>query len=80
MAIAETLLGKDDIRRLCGDILDWKIVTIEQICATPEEIEEAAARASDEDDVMAEEGKRFLRRANEIHEILTADEEPDDRA
>jgi len=41
-----------------------------------EELEEAVAWASGEDDIMGEERKQLSGRVGDIYDILTADEEP----
>jgi hypothetical protein len=74
-----TGLGHDELRRLCGDIVDWKIAAIEQLHATPEEVEEAVAWAAGEDDVMAAERKPLSGRVAAVYDILTADDEDDVR-
>ena len=52
-----TELSREDIRRLCGDILDWKVDAIIATGAGFEELEEAVAWASGQDD-------EWLRRGN----------------
>lgn len=73
------VLSHDLVRQLCGDLLDWKINAILETGADPEELEEAVAWASGEDDVMGEERKKLSGHVADIYDILTADEEPDER-
>lgn len=77
-----TLLTHDEVRRLCGDIVDWKIAAIIASGATAEELEACVAWLSGEDDVMGEERKPLDGKAAELYDILTADdewEEPEQR-
>ena len=68
-------LGHDDVRRICGDVVDSTVEAIIETGATLEELEEAIAWASGEDDVMGEERKPLTGRAAEVYDILAADEE-----
>ena len=70
-----TELSREDIRRLCGDILDWKVDAIIATGAGFEELEEAVAWASGQDDEMAEERKSLTGVVAEVYDLLTADDE-----
>jgi hypothetical protein len=71
-------VGHDDIRRLCGDILDWKLNAIQASGAGLAEIEEAVAYFSGQDDVMGEERKPLVGAVAAVYDILAADEEFED--
>jgi hypothetical protein len=75
----KAVLDHDEVRRLCGDVPAWKIAAIMALEPTPEEIEEALAWSSGEDDVMASERKQLTGKVAEMCEILASDDEPDDR-
>jgi hypothetical protein len=79
VAERKALLDHNEVRRLCGDVPDWKIAAIMALEPTPEEVEEALAWSSGEDDVMADARKQLTGKVAEICEILVSDEEPDDR-
>jgi hypothetical protein len=68
----------DEVRRLCGDIVDWKLNAIVATGATVAEIEEAVAWVSGADDVMGEERKPLSGKVAEVYDILTADDEWED--
>ena len=73
-----TTLGPDDVRRLCGDIPDWKIADIVAKDPTIEEIEVALAWAAGESDIMGKERHPLSGKTAELYEILVADEEWDE--
>jgi hypothetical protein len=68
-------LTHDEVRRLCGDIVDWKLSAIIATGASLEEIEECVAWISGLDDVMGEERKPLTGKVAEIYDILTSDDE-----
>ncbi len=68
-------LTHDDLRRLCGDIIDWKLSAIIETGASIEEVEEAVAWASGENDVMGEARKPLSGTVAAVYDILTADDE-----
>jgi hypothetical protein len=61
------------ILRLAGPIGDSKIAAILATSATAEEVEEAAAWAAGESDLMGRERRRLTGAAAAVYEILTAD-------
>jgi hypothetical protein len=65
----------DDLRRLCGDVVDWKLIAIVETGASLEEVEEAAAWVAGADDVMGDARKRLSGKVAEVFDILVADEE-----
>jgi hypothetical protein len=73
-----TALGPDEVRRLCGDIPDWKIVNIIAKDPTIEELEVALAWAAGESDIMGKERHSLSGKTAELYDILVADEEWDE--
>jgi hypothetical protein len=79
---AAVKLSHDDVIRLCRDILDWKVHAILALGASIEDLEEAVAWASGEDDMMGKERKPLSGVVAEIYDVLTSDDEfgEEDRA
>jgi hypothetical protein len=75
-------LSREQVIRVCGDILDWQTNAIIASGADIDELGEAVAWASGQDDVMGEERKHFSGTVAELYEILTRGEEfaEEDRA
>ena len=71
-------LSHAEITRICGDLLDGQVQAILATGASLEELEEAVAYASGEDDIMGEERKPLAGRVAQIYDILTRDEAWDD--
>lgn len=74
----KTTLSREDVRRICGDILDWKANAIEATGADVTELETAVAWVSGQSDVMGELRRPLAGVAAEIAEILTADDFADE--
>jgi hypothetical protein len=71
--------GAADIRRLCGDLLDWKVAAILATDASQVDIEAAMAWLEGESDVMGEERRPLAGRSAAVYDLLVrADEFPDD--
>lgn len=68
-------LNREQIVGICGELLDWQVLAIIDSGATAEDVEEAVAYASGQDDVMGEARKPLAGKAAIVHEILTRDEE-----
>lgn len=68
-------LTAGDIRRLCGDIVDWKIVRMLETGAEVRDLEVALAFAAGESDVLAKERVPLTGDAGALYDILTADED-----
>ena len=68
----------DELVRLVGELQPAQLAEIEKLQATVNEIEEAVAFATGEDDVMGEERIPLIGRAAEVYEIITADEALDE--
>jgi hypothetical protein len=67
----------DDIIRLFGDINDHRVLEILETGANMEQLEEAAAWLSGEDDVMGEERIPLEGAAGRVYDILIRDLEDD---
>ncbi len=65
----------DDLRRIVGDIDERKALEILALRPTLAEVEEAAAWAAGDGDILAKSGRPLTGIAAEVFEILTADEE-----
>ena len=65
----------DDLRRLCGDVADWKLIAIVETGASLEDIEEAVEWVSGADDVMGEARKQLSGRVADVFAILVTDGE-----
>jgi len=68
-------LSPEDVRHVCGDIPDWKIVKIVETGATIGELEKATVLAEGADDVIRHRDAPPHGTINEICEILITDEE-----
>jgi len=74
-------LSHEEIRRLCGDVPDEKMVRILASGASVEDLEIALAWAAGESDVMGKERHALSGVAAELYDILAGDEEwQDERA
>jgi hypothetical protein len=78
MAPRADLATVEDIRRLCGDVQDWKIAAVLARQATLADLEEAVAWQAGLDDEMGAERKSLEGSVAELYDILTADEPSDD--
>lgn len=73
----EAALGRDDVVRICGDILDWKVTAIIATGASVAEVEAACAWAAGQDELGQERGPLAGKTA-EVYDILMAGEEFDE--
>jgi phosphoglycolate phosphatase-like HAD superfamily hydrolase len=72
-------LTPQDVRHILGDLDDAKIAAILATEATPEELEEAAAWASGESDVMGDLERPLEGVVATVYDILMTGEELEDR-
>jgi len=72
-------LTPQDVRHILGDLDDAKIAAILATDATSEELEEAAAWASGESDVMGELERPLEGVVATVYDILMTGEELEDR-
>jgi len=68
-------LTSEEVRRICGDLSDWKVSAILETHATIGDLEAAVAWLVGEDDVMGEERRALSGASARIYDILAADEE-----
>ncbi len=65
----------DDVRRILGEILEWKVDAIVASGATLAELEVAAAWAAGADDVMGDARAPLSGRAAMVYDLIAAGEE-----
>jgi len=76
--VAATRLSADDIRGLCGDILDWKLEAILEL--EPSAVDVAAAVAwAEGTDELAEQGRPLSGMTAQVYDLLVADGELDEQ-
>lgn len=68
-------LQPDDVRRLCGEILDWKVDAIMASGATTSDLEVAVAWLSGAEDVMGEEPAPLAGKAALVYDLLVGGED-----
>ncbi|MGF1627808.1 MAG: hypothetical protein ACFCVH_23245 [Alphaproteobacteria bacterium] len=68
-------LDAGEIRRRCGDILDWQVEAILESGADAEDLMAALAWISGQDDVMGEARRPLAGTAAQVYEILEAGED-----
>ena len=71
-------LDPAEVRRHCGDILDWQVEAILETGATVEDLNAARAWMDGQDDVMGEERRPLTGTAAQVYDILAAGEPFDD--
>lgn len=71
-------LSHEAVVRIAGEVSDAKAVAIIASGANRDELEQAVAWASREDDVMGEQRRALTGIVAELYEILTADEADED--
>ena len=71
----KTMLTREDIVHLCGDLPDWKIARIEASEASNEDLAIALTWAQGQDDVTAPTHHPLTGRAAYAYEVLLADED-----
>jgi hypothetical protein len=72
-------LTHDEIARMAGHLDDTAVAAIFAMSPTAEELAEALAWAEGEDDVMGEMEVPLTGKVAQIYDILTADEDEDNR-
>ena len=75
---ASTPPSYEELVRLVGQLDSERLAEIEQLQATINEIEEAVAYATGEDDIMGEARIPLIGRAADVYEIITSDEAMDE--
>jgi hypothetical protein len=64
----------NEVRAICGDILDWKVAAIEALNPTPGDVAVAVGWAGGADD-LGERGHALEGLAAQVYDVLTANEE-----
>ena len=72
---AQPQIEAADVRRLCGDILDWKVDAILASGATIGDVEVAMAWVTGGDDVMGEARAPLSGAAARVYDLLASDED-----
>jgi hypothetical protein len=67
-------LNANDVRELCGDILDWKLAAILALQPTAGDVAAAVGWASGEDD-LGQRGRPLEGVAAQVYELLISDED-----
>jgi hypothetical protein len=70
-----SIVGRQEVRRILGDIDDVKVVEILALNPSLNDIEEAAAWLTGNRDVLAKDGLMLTGAASAIVELLATDEE-----
>jgi hypothetical protein len=70
-----SIVGREELRRILGDIDDVKVVEILALNPSLNDVEEAAAWLIGNRDVLAKDGRTLTSAANAIVELLAPDEE-----
>jgi hypothetical protein len=68
---------REDLRRLLGDLDEPRIIDVLELHPTVADLEEAAVCLAGDQDVLGKEGHRVSLVANQVVEILSADEAED---
>lgn len=74
MTEARTEAAAQDVRDLCGDILDWKLNAILSLRPSIGDVAAAAAWAGGQDD-LGQEGRPLEGLAAQVYDLLKTDEE-----
>ena len=72
----EVLTG-EDLRALCGDVLDWKVAAILALRPTHADVAAAVAWAGG-DDELGRAGRPLEGLAAQVYDVLQADDYPDE--
>lgn len=79
--MTKAAISSADIRRICGDIADWKVAAIQAAGGDINALEEAVAWSSGDDETTPDRHLPPESPAAKIYAVLIADEEDDeDRA
>jgi len=68
-------LTPEDVRRLCGDILDWKVQAIVSVGGSLADLEAALAWANGLDSVMLDAERPLAGAAAQMYDLIIADED-----
>ncbi len=68
-------LSAADVRRICGEVLDWKVAAISASGATLADLEAAAAWLEGRDDAMAEARRPLAGASAVVYDLLVRTED-----
>ena len=69
------VLSSEDVRRLCGDVLDWKVAAVVETGGTVADLETALARLDGSEEMFGAAPHPLTGAAAQIYDILGADED-----
>ena len=72
-AAGRDTLDADELRALCGDLLDWKVEAILALKPTAADVATAVGWASGQDD-LGREGRPLTGLAAQVYDLLLSDE------
>jgi hypothetical protein len=75
--IAQAGLGADEVRAICGDLLDWKLEAILALQPTAGDVAVAVGWASGNDD-LGRQGRPLSGVAAQVYDLLISDEAVDE--
>jgi hypothetical protein len=70
-------LTAQDVRELCGDVLDWKVAAILALRPNSGDVAAAAAWAGGEDE-LGQAGRPLVGVAAQVYDLLNADAYPEE--
>jgi hypothetical protein len=70
-------LTAENVRELCGDVLDWKVAAILALQPSSGDVAAAAAWASGEDE-LGQAGRPLAGVAAQVYDLLNADAYPEE--
>ena len=70
---AQTEAGADEVRALCGDMLDWKLEAILALKPTTADVATAVGWAGGQDD-LGREGRPLSGLVAQVYDLLRSDE------
>ncbi len=73
-ALDQDRLTAEEVRELCGDVLDWKVSAILALQPAAEDVAVAVGWANRQDD-LGQEGLPLEGISAQVYEVLTADED-----
>lgn len=72
-------LSREELVKLCGDVPDWMITALLETGATAREVEIALLWAQGESDIAGEARVPLTGAAAAVYDILTADQDEEER-
>jgi len=72
---SQAQIQADDVRRLCGEILDWRIRAIVESGASTADVELAMARLTGADEMLSEQPQPLDGAAAAVYDLLVGSED-----